>query len=108
MRAPRGRSRGRHESKVLEFPHPPPTGEECYPNSQALKYEVEGVSDAIMNGRLESDEFTWKESMRNAELVEEICGNDAQWRAGRGNTACSGRRDELHARAPLDNAPWKT
>jgi len=65
-------ARGGHVAEKLEFPFPPATGMENYPNSQALVYEVEGVSAAVLEGKNECAEFTWAESRRNAEIVEEI------------------------------------
>lgn len=67
-----GGARGGHDLQQLSFPHPPATGAENYPNSQALVYQVEAVGEAIANGQKETADFTWQDSRRNVEIVEEI------------------------------------
>jgi dihydrodiol dehydrogenase / D-xylose 1-dehydrogenase (NADP) len=62
-------------ARVLEFPLPDDSFTTWnHPSSIGLTYQVEAVGRALRNGELECPEYTWRESLEIAKLLEEIRG----------------------------------
>lgn len=65
--------RGKSSETVFEFPLPKDDWTTWnYPNSIGFTYEIQHVNDALRAGKKECEEFTWKDSIQLAEIVDEI------------------------------------
>jgi predicted dehydrogenase len=65
--------RGKSSETVFDFPLPKDDWTTWnYPNSIGFTYEIQHVNEALRAGKKECDEFTWRDSIQLAEIVDEI------------------------------------
>lgn len=64
--------RGEFQAETLEFPHPPiPEGHSVnFPASQCFIYQIQGVEQALKEGKTQCEEFTHDESLILAKVMD--------------------------------------
>jgi dihydrodiol dehydrogenase / D-xylose 1-dehydrogenase (NADP) len=75
----KGAGRGNSEGELeYDFPLPADTdeiivaGRYFYPNSAGFAYEAAAVARCIAAGKKEAPQYTWKETLLNARLINEM------------------------------------